>query len=80
MVKKFDNTFYVKLSALCFVLGGFAEAFKIYTGYYRITAKTDAERYLEALETKEVVRQEVIKRFTEKNLPVPDFILEDKKY
>ncbi|PNW86498.1 hypothetical protein CHLRE_02g089000v5 [Chlamydomonas reinhardtii] len=62
--KGIPNSFYWKLSGICFVIGGCMEGFMYATGFYDIVTKKEAEKYVESLEE----RQELLRKLRERGL------------
>mmetsp|Transcript_7084 Transcript_7084/g.14308 ORF Transcript_7084/g.14308 Transcript_7084/m.14308 type:complete len:81 (-) Transcript_7084:1357-1599(-) len=47
---EFDNTFYMKVSALGFMFGAGIETFMVKTGFYDIVTRVETQRRLEFVE------------------------------
>ncbi|GBF96917.1 hypothetical protein Rsub_08997 [Raphidocelis subcapitata] len=76
------RSFYLKLGAACFVLGGCMELFMINTGFYNIVTQTEAERWEQTREEREErarqFRASVVEQYRRRGLEPPAALRSDR--
>lgn len=68
---RIPSSFYWKLSAACFVIGGCMELFMYHTGFYNVVTQKEAERFVENFEEQQLYRRKLLEHLRDKGFEAP---------